>query len=66
MEKMLGKVGVVESIDKDGDVRIKMDDGSGSMLWNGSLVVAGALTSSTPASSVKVVSGTVAVHVYRT
>ncbi|GLC66739.1 hypothetical protein PLESTF_000467000 [Pleodorina starrii] len=41
MEKMLGKPGVVESIDKDGDVKVKMDDGSGSMLWNPSLVVLG-------------------------
>ncbi|GIL83740.1 hypothetical protein Vretimale_10529 [Volvox reticuliferus] len=41
MEKMLGKTGVVESVDKDGDVRVKMDDGSGSMLWNPSLVMLG-------------------------
>ncbi|GIL56975.1 hypothetical protein Vafri_12242, partial [Volvox africanus] len=41
MEKMLGKPGVVESVDKDGDVRVKMDDGSGSMLWNPSLVMLG-------------------------
>ncbi|GIL83744.1 hypothetical protein Vretifemale_12470, partial [Volvox reticuliferus] len=41
MEKMLGKTGVVESVDKDGDVRVKMDDGSGSMLWNPSLVTLG-------------------------
>ncbi|GIL56967.1 hypothetical protein Vafri_12242, partial [Volvox africanus] len=39
MEQMLGKPGVVESVNTDGDVRVKMDDGSGSMLWNPSLVM---------------------------
>ncbi|GIL56971.1 hypothetical protein Vafri_12242 [Volvox africanus] len=39
MAKMLGKPGVVESVDMDGDVRVKMDDGSGSMLWNPALVL---------------------------
>ncbi|GIM06120.1 hypothetical protein Vretimale_10529 [Volvox reticuliferus] len=39
METMLGKTGVVEDVDEYGDVRVKMDDGSGSMLWHPALVL---------------------------
>ncbi len=46
MEKMLGKTGVVESVDKDGDVRVKMDDSSGTMLWNPVLVLPNAAATS--------------------
>lgn len=37
MDNMLGKTGEVESIDKDGDVKVKMDIGT--MLWNPVLVL---------------------------
>ncbi len=40
MEALLGKPGVVESVDKDGDVRVKMDEGS-SYLWSPTLVALG-------------------------
>ncbi|GLC57884.1 hypothetical protein PLESTB_001285200 [Pleodorina starrii] len=34
MELMLGMGGTVEAIDSDGDVRVEMDGGGGSFLWN--------------------------------
>ncbi|GLC39359.1 hypothetical protein PLESTB_000893500 [Pleodorina starrii] len=36
--RMLGKTGVVECIDADGDVQVRLDDGGGSALWNRCLV----------------------------
>ncbi len=45
MEKAMGMTGVVESIDKDGDVRVKMDDGGSSYLWNASMVLPGVVMS---------------------
>ncbi|GIL56966.1 hypothetical protein Vafri_12242 [Volvox africanus] len=54
MEQMLGKTGVVESVDKDGYVRVKMDDGSGSMLWNPALVLPNAAVFSPFAAGAKV------------
>ncbi|EFJ50789.1 hypothetical protein VOLCADRAFT_103851 [Volvox carteri f. nagariensis] len=62
MEKMLGKTGVVESVDKDGDVRVKMDDGSGSMLWNPSLItLGGAAPAPEPATAPSPSAGQIAV-----